>query len=391
MKRIIFLDQEPLTQRRLKVFNLEKLIERGFHVEFWDLSAYCFGVHIAHTLEKDYVRKFHTRSEILHALDRRLQQDNRTLFIIEGYLAKIQPALNNYIRRNGGVTVCYEINTTAVSRPLSLTERIKLLSHRPWQIPLLIFGKCRRMLKKRINQSFSYVISSGNIFPADFSVNHSDYELFLELSNHPQTPMNPELPSQYIVYLDDFFPYHPDYRSHGLDIDHLAAPYFESLQMFFTRLETQLGMPVIVAAHPKAEYINELGKRRIEYGKSVRLVQDATYVVATSSASIGFAVMFHKPLLLITTDLRLKTQLPILQSQNTYQSYLAEMLGTSVTNISHLSSNELIHILPTEEQIRQKYLYRFHTSPGIENRMNMEFLPKIFDQLIENQTLAKKH
>ena len=319
MKRIIFLDQEPLTQRRLKAFNIDILIEKGFHVEFWDLSAYCFGVKIAHTIEQDYIQKFQTRYEILQAIDQQLNYAAQTIFIFEGYLAKIQPALNNYLRRKGGVTVCYEINTTAVSRPLSFAERIKLLSRRPWKIPQLIFGKCSRMLKRRINQSFNYVISSGNIFPADFSVNHSDYELFLELSNHPQAPMDPELPAQYIVYLDDFFPYHPDYRSHGLNIDHLAAPYFESLQKFFTRLETQLGMPVIVAAHPKAEYTNELGRRRIEYGKSVRLVQDATYVVATASASIGFAVMFHKPLLLIknaTTHAAVSKCLPELYGRN---------------------------------------------------------------------------
>lgn len=384
MRRIIFLDQEPLTQRRLKVFNLEKLIEKGFYVEFWDLSAYCFGVHIAYTLERDYVRKFHTRRDILQALDRQFQQDNRTLFIFEGYLAQIQPALNTYLRRKGALTVRYEINTTSVVRSRSFTERAARWIRRPWEFPKQLIRKGWRILKTRLNEPFSYVLSSGNVLPADFAVNHSDYELFLELTFQTPVPLAPPLPEQYIVYLDDFFPYHPDYRSHGLDIDHLAAPYFESLQKFFARLETQLGMPVIVAAHPKAEYTHEFGERRIEYGKSVRLVQSATYVVATSSASIGFAVMFRKSLLLIASDMRLQSKRSMLQSQNTYQKYVAEMLGVEVLKIDRLPEGEPVRIAPIDEQVRKAYLYRFHTAPGIEHRMNMEFLPEIYEQLMDS-------
>lgn len=384
MKRIIFLDQEPLTQRRLKVFNLEKLIEKGFYVEFWDLSAYCFGVHIAHTLERDYVRKFHTRREILHALDEQLRQDDRTLFVFEGYLAKIKSGLNNYLRRKKGITVCYEICTTSYRKPIPRKEYIIGLLRHPKELPKQLIGKIQRMLKAWRNQPFSYVLSSGNIFPADFAVNHSDYELFLELVHKTPEPLMPPLPEQYIAYLDDFFPYHPDFHSNGLDIDHLAAPYFESLQKFFTRLEAQYGIPVIVAAHPKAEYTDEYGERRIEYGKSVQLVQKATYVVAILSSSIGFAVMFRKPLLLIASDLRLKSKLSMLQIGNAYQQYLAEMLGVEVLKIDQMVEGEPIRIVPVDEQVRKAYLYRFHTAPGIEHRMNMEFLPQIYEQLMDN-------
>lgn len=171
---------------------------------------------------------------------------------------------------------------------------------------------------------------------------------------------------------------------HQERLDHLAVPYFESLKKLFTRLETQLGMPVIVAAHPKAEYTHEFGERRIEYGKSVRLVQSATCVVATLSASIGFVMMFHKPLLLIASDLRLKSNHSMLRNQNAYQQYLAEMLGVEVLKIDQMVEGEPIRIVPVDEQVRKAYLYRFHTAPGIEHRMNMEFLPQIYEQLMDN-------
>lgn len=377
MKKLIILDQEPLTPRREQVFNIAELIASGYVVEFWDLSGYCFNVSIAHTIEREYVRQFTTQKEIREAFDR--ENLNHTLFIFEGYLAKIKPQLNNYLRRRGATTLCYEINTTSAGFSYTLGRKIKtVLTKHPFSLPILIGRKIRFVIRRRMNKPYSYTLSSGTILPADFQVNHSDYELYLKALQKPESPVA----GRYIVFLDDYFPYHPDFVSHGVDLLHHVGPYFRDMNVFFSRLERQYGMPVVIAAHPKANYTSEtFGDRMILIGQSIKLVQGATCVIAKASASIGFAIMFHKPLLLITTDDILQDRNRMLAGQVDYQQSVARLLGTSIVNISQSDRMASIDIRPTDAAVRQQYLYRFHTSPGIENTLNIDILPGIFNRI----------
>jgi hypothetical protein len=107
------------------------------------------------------------------------------------------------------------------------------------------------------------------------------------------------------VFIDEYRPYHPDLKEMGRTYSAAeAAYYFERMRAVFDRVERELGLTVVIAAMPKADYNDKpgvYGARRIEYGKTAELVAASRLVLAHRSTAIGFAVMADKPVLQIAT------------------------------------------------------------------------------------------
>lgn len=376
--KLIFIDQEPLTPRRKKVFEIDALRKNGFEVGFWDMSEFCFkGVNINNIITDDFVTKI--ISFQLYKAKVKEQSLSDTLFIFEGYLALIKPELNNYARKLNALTVRFEINTTSKLPSLNWKDKINRLSgYSFWEINKRLISVITLKIKKLYYKPYTAVISTGNIIPADRYVNHSDYIQYLELKECP-----PVLQYPYIVFLDQFYPYHPDFKCQGINIEKNANAFFCDLNRYFDKIEKEYGIKVVIAAHPKANYDPAIfSNRKIVYGKTNLLVKDATAVIAISSASISFAVMNDKPLALIITNDMINTK-EIRMDIVHYQRYLANMFDKDVYNISNPSPSLAIKKL--SPQIRQNYLYSYLTSPGIEHISNADLLPAVFRALINKK------
>jgi hypothetical protein len=81
--------------------------------------------------------------------------------------------------------------------------------------------------------------------------------------------------------------------------------YRPSVRMLLRRVKELTGRPVVVSCHPKAD----LEATRLLYdgfevhqGNTVEWVRSASLVIANTSTSIQYAVLFDKPLLLFTND-----------------------------------------------------------------------------------------
>lgn len=377
--KLIFLDQEPLTPRRRKVFEIDALQREGFEVEFWDMSAYCFdGVVIKDVTITDFVLKINTLAAYKEEIKK--QNFKNTIFIFEGYLASLKPELNTILRGLNAVTVRFEINTTSKLPGKSLADKVKRITQHHFTE---IISQLTRTVTARLNglfhKPYSYVVSSGSIIPADIQVNHSDYIQFLESQAN-----GPILKEPYIVFLDQFYPYHPDFKSKGLNIERNAQSFFSDLNGYFDKIEETYKIKIVIAAHPKANYNPEIfNNRGIFYGKSVALVKDAQAVIAISSASIDFAVMNDKPLaLIITNDILNCSQ--VRNEIVCYQRLLAKMLNLEVLNISTLNDTCDLSIHKFSSETRNNYLYLYLTSLGIEHTLNVELLPSVFSSLINN-------
>lgn len=372
---IVILDQESVTPRRKKAFEIDALISQGFNIQFWDLSEYCFGdVTLARELNENYVCKIDTLKRFKEIV-KNINLKN-TIFVFEGYLAAICPNLNNYLIRKGACTVRYELNTTAaLARPASRIKQIANLTRKQQiLLPITVAQVIVKQLKNRLNKPYTHIVSTGDIFPCDININHSDYILYLESLKN--TPL---LDYKYILFLDQFYPFHPDLQSHGLNIEKNADAFFADVNRFFQNLEQKYKIPVVIAAHPKATYDNTtFYNRQILYGKSNDLVKDAQAVITIDSASISFVISHNKPLLLITTNDRQNTSQ--LQENNKYQKRLAQTIGTNVLNISTAKYQEM-EIPIFSPQQRNNYIYKYLTSKGIENTPNIDLLPTIYKQI----------
>lgn len=126
-----------------------------------------------------------------------------------------------------------------------------------------------------------------------------DYDIFLEESKSDL------LETSNIVFLDAYLSFHPDDIFLGRHQPTSAADYYPALCKFFDYLEEKLNLEVIIAAHPKSHYEKHsdlFGGRRVENGKTGRLVRNAEIVVLHASTAINFIVLYQKPMIIITTD-----------------------------------------------------------------------------------------
>lgn len=131
-----------------------------------------------------------------------------------------------------------------------------------------------------------------------------DYDIYLDYLRSKHLPL---VEGKYIVFLDEAGPYHPDFFLSGIPSFPYKIPedYYNEMDQMFTSLEKKYGCPVVIAAHPKASYAampNVYKGRKIISAKTINLVAHADCVLAHSSTSILFAVLFEKPVVFLQPE-----------------------------------------------------------------------------------------
>ena len=126
-----------------------------------------------------------------------------------------------------------------------------------------------------------------------------DYDIFLKLRGQ-------ECVGDTAVFLDEYMPFHPDYVHQGIEPFSTAGEYYPQLCRIFARIEEKTGLKVVVAAHPRADYASHdrdyFEGRPVISGKSAELVRDCRMVILHASTAVGFAALFEKPMVFVTTD-----------------------------------------------------------------------------------------
>lgn len=126
-----------------------------------------------------------------------------------------------------------------------------------------------------------------------------DFDIYLESKGQAVSV------APYAVFLDEDMIYHSDYDYLGIKPPTTEQTYYASMNGFFQKLERNIGMPVVVAAHPRSrsDLSSQLWNGRTTiYAKTAQLVRDATLVLCHQSTAVSFAVMWRKPLLFLTTN-----------------------------------------------------------------------------------------
>ena len=106
---------------------------------------------------------------------------------------------------------------------------------------------------------------------------------------------------------------------------------------FFDCVEKKTGLSVVIAAHPKSRFSAEdhpYGERAFIQGNTVQLVAKSKMIIAHSSTSISFPVLFCKPIVLAITS-EMKNRIVMMTAVKAF----AEAL--KVTPVDVDSPNEL--------------------------------------------------
>lgn len=373
-KRIIVIDHEPLTIRRNKIFYLEELIANGFEVEFWDCSSFINkGMNLPDLLEKDYLHKFESLDKVRGALK---QTDIfKTLFIVE----VLDWYENRKLFRLLSEYHCFIIKQEMFATSSSLLHRESIYKRLMRMSPKVIFrvGMNRlrmayyRVYKRYFNIGYDLIVSSGNQRRVDVAINHPDWELAQEIKG-----LSSGIKEPYAVFIDEFFPLHPDllffFHQKGGDAYH----YYQVLNAFFDKIEKEYKLKIVIAAHPKSNYTNEVfNSRRIIKYHTAELIKDARMVFMHGSSALSFVMIFNKPLALLVTDEYKNTRMLY---ENVMQ--ISQMVKLPVYNIE---ADHQITVRPVTREIRESYIYRYLTSPGIEEKKNSDILADAYSSALE--------
>lgn len=128
-----------------------------------------------------------------------------------------------------------------------------------------------------------------------------DYDAFLKekgKENHDTE----DLP-RYAVFIDQYFPFHPDLIQFGQETpEDFAEHYYALVRKSFELIEHETGLEIIVAAHPRSNYDDKpdfFDKRKVIKGRTAALIKHSSLVVLHYSTALNLALLFGKPVLFL--------------------------------------------------------------------------------------------
>jgi len=125
---------------------------------------------------------------------------------------------------------------------------------------------------------------------------HPDYDVFMAKKKMVSGIMNQA------VFIDQNKPFHHDYQqSRTKPVE--ATKYYTDLERFFVYVEQQLGLEVVIAAHPRTkvdQIRRHIGDRKLIQNQTPELIISSKLVLAHTSTAISMAVMDRKPVVIIS-------------------------------------------------------------------------------------------
>ena len=369
----------PLTAKIYKDLYIEEAIQTGIEVEYWDITSLffkrTFGQEDSSHLTK--TKKIVSYVDLENAIISE-QPLLRTLFIsimtFEGRVGKLYRLFTKY-----NCTLAVFGRNMFPVPAADISSKIKRLGN--FTIPkVMSFWQTIQVKKQKLNgqikgYDFMFLGGSmgwqgiGNIDNKDvlnakvINVNSDDYDVYLQLDN-----VGPLVKNDYILFLDEYLPLHPDTKLFGIR-NIPPEQYYPDLCKYFDRVEAQFGMPVVIAAHPKAlkyKEQNYFGGRDIHFGKSAKLSKYAFFVIAHDSTSINFPIAFGKRLHFITSENIMKGINKVHRNVVCFANYL----GCNYQWFDKEGPINLIEEVPLE--MYRKYKYDFQTCPETELKLSKD-------------------
>jgi hypothetical protein len=379
LDKLIFAYYLPLTESLEKLFKLDYLSAHGVALEWWDLSAAYHAAGGAGVLERPYIRRLASVKEFERRLD---EQPPRTgvvaVFPFEPRVLRLFRAVS----RRGLPLICYVIGVLPAAEG-GLGQRVRDnldLLIRPRKLANFL-ARRGAFLCKRLGlvKDFDLAFTAGEVAGRDFAgsgrvvpINHVDYDDFLE-----KTGREPRLVEEpYAVFLDGNLAHHPDLALLG--ITKLISPerYYALLNAYFERLEKAHGVKIVVAAHPKADYTrNPFGGRRVFTGSTRVLTEHCRFAVTTMSTSLGYAVLYEKPLLFFTTDDIMDKYSPI--KLDLFPSLFARALGRECVNLDRAERPEALAVAAPDKLRYEDYKYKYLVSRRSEGTMSRDIVLEV--------------
>lgn len=353
-RNVIYFIFSPFCRRDYDRFGIDIVKKSGFKVEIWDLTPILAEEVYKITKVPDPIdykssncKLFLSKADF-HREVRKISRDSLiiTMFGID-YKTYF---LFKELSRLGILYVLFHANTiplyrsTKSSYSTGYKNRLVLLFNK---IKAINISKFRKVIFESISKHLlkiqppAFILAGGSQAIVNYKppigkntkiiwAHTLDYDLYLSDLNKESAGEFGD--KKYAVFIDGYQPFHPDYVRMNVKPPVAPENYYPALCNFFSDVEGETGLEVIIAAHPRSNYDEHpdyfRGRKTIR-GKTMELIRDSKLVLMHYSTSVNFAVLYNKPVIFFTTNEMEKFSM----DANYIRAYSSE-LDKSFINIS---------------------------------------------------------
>lgn len=332
IKKVFFLFMLPFNREDWLRYDMKYLIEKGIEPYYVDLSNLFFNTEIEKPTTQDllpYLKTFETKkdfkdflienkSDSILALDLPLRSKTTWLY-------RIITSLD--IRYIG-------LNTRWFPRGLRNKDKIAQLKR---ITPRYLYNKLRfeieyQSYRKKMRKADAVFLPNDKSRKYSKVTNDNTKIYYSHSSDYDRSMLSKDDESdEYIVFIDVYYPDHPDLKLYSLATSDSSEEYHENMNKMFHILEERTGKKVIICAHPRRPRDKKHGfEFPIVYNKTAEYIKQAYLVVNHYSTAVNYVVIHNKPMLFVTLDAF---------SSNGDQKLIeimASRLGSSIINVDHL-------------------------------------------------------
>jgi hypothetical protein len=377
-KKIIYLNYSPLTRRDYEVFFMEEVLRYGIEIEYWDLTMLLFES----TFDQE------DASFLVKTIKIKTYQDLRQAIIQQTCLEKILfISIMNFGSRIARIHILLQkyrciLGYFARNQLPNFLPKYhilkKILRLNIKKILNLCYNyKVKYNLRRGVYKKYDFVFLGGRLGIKSFGkfrkiyknsrilkINSWDYDNYLKNDRSERI-----IDDNYILFLDEYLPFHPDFKmiSSG---DKVISPdkYFGQLNDYFDRIEKQFSLPVVIAAHPRSlKYMehNYFSGRKICFGVTCQLAKYANFILAHTSTSIDYAILYNKPIHIITSKI-IKKKMPV------YHEGMMARVRYIGCNYQYFDDKSDALIGETNAENYNRYKYDYLTFQETENVLSSD-------------------
>ncbi len=375
IRKYICIRYHHLTQKSCKEYYLKEAENAGLDVEYWD-TTYLFFDDDYGQEDSSYLiktRKFKKFFELESAIKE--QNISSVIFVTTSSFEYRVKKLHTLFTQYKCLVAGFGRNMYPISTGLSIS-RFKGLT--PHKIINYLLNRClTNEVQRRKIKTFDVVFLAGeNGWQAlgrinkdivqqieNIQINSCDYDNCMEDQSNERL-----LPYDYILFLDQYLPLHPDMQMLGEE-NVSVEKYYKEINRYFSKIEKQLKLPIVIAAHPKAilyKKENYFDGRIVLFDQTQQLSKYATLVLAHNSVSINYPIIYNTPLHFITSS---EIEKHVLSVHLDVQLF-AQTLGT---NWEYFDIDKATNIsFQANQQQYNNYKYLYQTSLASEHIMTKE-------------------
>jgi hypothetical protein len=309
--RLIFFVESPFSDRDRSRFGTDFLASR-FDITIADVTPLVD-------------RRFWSERHSLQVKDPRLVTITSTNDLNQ-LLAELQPRvvilnlgvhryrhhIHRWVRRAGAISVEFQLGAMPGDDvPISADARLQMVLRKPKTIAAALRARSARFRYRRdrphlfFRGGTSAIARSSLETTRTIDVHGLDFDLYRSTTSEYRATGEP-----FAVYLDQDMGFHSDYAKNGVTSPVDPERFYPSLNRFFDQFTAATGLRIVVAPHPRSD-VSALRTRYtnadVVEQPTALLVADSTAVLTHASTAVSFAVIAHKPIVLIGTQEMLRS------------------------------------------------------------------------------------